>query len=260
MSVQQLAEDWKKTGIESGDMILLHSSIKNTIRRYLRQKIKLTPDDILDSLLLAVGSEGTLLLPLFNFDFTSGSGFDIRSTPSQMGVLTEAARKREGAVRTGHPIYSFVALGKNADKFLSVDNVSGYAEDSPFGILHHNKAKVAVLGLPDQDSMTFYHYVEEMHNVSYRYYKKFTGNYTESNGLSSDKTYSLFVRNVEEGVLTDVDPMGELLWEKGLYHGFRPSEDVGLRWVYAEDIFNAVAEVIKSGNAKGLLYSIEGEE
>ena len=63
------------------------------------------------------------MFPLFNFDFTSGVQFDIRTSKSHMGALTEEARNHPNAVRTGHPIYSFCAIGKHASKFESLDNV-----------------------------------------------------------------------------------------------------------------------------------------
>ena len=122
MHQESLANEWLKAGVQDGDVLLVHSSIKRTLSRYMKQRIKISPQDILESFLKAVGSSGTLLLPLFNFDFTKGIPFDIRSTPSQMGALTEAGRLHPLAVRTNHPIYSFCAIGHKAEIFRSVDN------------------------------------------------------------------------------------------------------------------------------------------
>lgn len=58
---------------------------------------------------------GTLLFPSFNFEFTESVPFDIKTTPSHMGALTEAARMHSQAIRTGHPIYSFAAIGAAAE-------------------------------------------------------------------------------------------------------------------------------------------------
>lgn len=78
------------------------------------KKIKvLSVDNILDSFLFAIGDTGTLIVPLFNFEFTNGATFDIRNTPSQMGVLSEVARKRDDYIRTTNPVYSFAIFGKN---------------------------------------------------------------------------------------------------------------------------------------------------
>ncbi len=104
---------------------------------------------------------------------------------------------------------------------------------SPFAILRELNGKIAVLDLPDQNTMTFYHYVEEMYGVPYRYMKTFTGEYTGSNGKTEVRTYGLFVRDIEKKVLTHVNPAGELMWNNGLYKSFRPHEGTGLRVISA---------------------------
>ena len=256
--VERLATDWRNAGVEAGDVLLLHSSISRTLRR-MRElgSADSSPDLILDSFLAAVGDEGTLLLPLFNFDFTKGVPFDIRSTPSQIGALTEVGRLRSGAVRSGHPIYSFATLGRRAEDFRGLTNVSGYGADSPFGELHRLGGKIAILDLPDQNSQTFYHYVEESLDVPYRYRKSFTAPYTGENGLTGPRTFELFVRDIENGVMTHVDPMGELLWERGLYRGDRPKQGAGLRTISAPAMYEMTAEIVAGGRAKGLLYDIQ---
>jgi aminoglycoside 3-N-acetyltransferase len=247
----QLVRNWRSAGLQPADIVLVHSSLRRTLKTY-----NTTPQEVMESFLFAVGPTGTVLFPLFNFDFTKGIPFDIRSTPSHMGALTECARNHPGALRSGHPLYSFAIIGSQAEAFR-VDNFSGYGPDSPFAILRESNGKIAVLDLTDQDSMTFYHHVEEMHGVPYRYHKKFTGDYTDESGTTVKKTYGLFVRDLERGVRTDVNAMGEILWERGLYSGDRPFEGTGLRTIYATDLYRAVSEVIESGRAEGLLYSID---
>lgn len=258
--IQMLADEWKEAGIQEGDVLLLHSSIKRTFKRHLKSGVRLTSQDILESFLEAIGPTGTLLLPLFNFDFTNSVPFDIRNSPSHMGALTEAGRVHPQAVRTGHPIYSFAAIGFAADKFKGIDNFSGYGSDSPFAVLKKMNGRIAVLDLPDQNSMTFYHHVEEMLEVEYRYHKIFTADYTDESGKTESKTYGLFVRNIEKGVLTHVDTAGELMWREGLYSGCRPNEGSGLRTVPAQHMYDFVSNIIMSGKAKNTLYRIEGEE
>ncbi len=255
--VDELASDWNKSGISKGSIVLLHSNISNTLRRIKRSGAKPSVDIILDSFLKAVGSDGTLVLPLFNFEFTQGVAFDIQQTPSQMGALTELARHHPAAIRTGHPIYSFVAIGAQTSKFAGLKNFSGYGADSPFGIIHQINATIAILDLPDQNSMTFYHYVEECCDVDYRYHKSFTAPYINGDGSQKDETFGLFVRDVEAGVRTKVDPMGELLWQAGHYLGNRPKVGTGLRTISAETVFEETKSIIISGKAKGLLYDIE---
>jgi aminoglycoside 3-N-acetyltransferase len=223
----------------------------------MRKGYTITPGNLLDSFLDAVGHSGTVLLPIFNFDFTRGVPFNIRTTRSQMGILPEAARVYPGVTRTGHPIYSFAVIGKNAHQFKGVNNFSGYGSDSPFALLKKLDGRIAVLDLADQNSMTFYHYVEEMNNVPYRFHKRFTGKYTDEDGITSERIYGLFVRDLEKGVVSHLDPAGELLWEHGLYKGDRPRINSGLRIISAREMYTFVNEIIVSGRAEGLLYTIE---
>ena len=107
--------------------------------------------------------------------------------------------------------------------------------------------------------MTFYHYVEEMLDVPYRYHKTFTGICFDAQGKSSERTCGLSVRDIEKGVHTHVDPMGELLWQQGLYSGSRPNQDSGLRVIYAETMFDATAKIIGDGRALGIFILSNAE-
>jgi aminoglycoside 3-N-acetyltransferase len=256
-AARRLAEAWRQAGLREGDLVLIHSSISRTLRSLREAGVDAGPEAVLESFRHAVGPDGTLVLPLFNFDFADGEPFDIRHTPSQMGALTEAARTSPEAVRTGHPIYSFAVLGRRADEFRGVVNRSGYGADSPFGIIHRLGGKIAVLDLPDVNSMTFYHYVEELEAVPYRYHKEFSGTYVDADGASAERTFSLFVRDLAQGVVTDVDRMGEELWRQGLYRGDRPGDGSGLRVIEAPPFVDAVRDVIRAGRAADYLYSIQ---
>lgn len=257
--IDSLADEWCKCAIAEGDTLLVHSRSSRILRRMRRECSETTPNHLLQSFLQALGPRGTLVLPLFKFDFSESVPFDIRSTPSKMGVLTEAGRNWPGAVRTGHPMFSFAAIGREAPRFENVANYSGFGQDSPFAIVHRLGGKIAVLDLPENDSMTFYHYVEEMEKVDYRYYKTFRGSYTGWNGITTDREFAMYVRHREKKFIvhSQVDPMGEYLWKQGLYSGCRPNEGCGLRVISAPALFDATSKIIRSGKANGMLYLIE---
>ena len=258
MRLADLTSDWRDAGIDKGDTVLIHSSIARTIRR-VSQKTRVRPklDSFVHSFLDAVGPTGTVLFPLFNFGFSRGEPFDLRHTPSEMGKFTEVARSFPNCVRTEHPIYSFAVIGAEAARFQGLDNKSGFGEDSPFALLRELGGKIASLDLDDQNSMTFYHHVEELNLVPYRFMKTFEGSYTDWDGVTETRQYTLYVRDTVRGVTTHVNPAGELLWEKGLYSGFRPKDGSGLRVIDANQMFEFVSEIISDGKAEGLLYQID---
>ena len=117
--------------------------------------------------------------------------------------------------------------------------------------------KIAVLDLDDQNSMTYYHHVEEMEKVEYRFFKNFSGEYTNLQGLTENRVYSLFVRSIDQGVKTDVNRMGELLWAQGLYSGSKPGQGSGLRVISVKKLHDITSEVIRKGQALNYLYSIQ---
>lgn len=256
--IEKLAKEWQNSGIEKGDVVLVHSSLSRLIREVKKKyDILISPQDVYDSLLNAIGKNGTLILPLFNFDFPKTKFFDIRISPSHMGALTEIGRKNKNAVRTGHPIYSFSIIGKHSDKFKNIDNYSGYGQNSPFAKIKELNGKIAVIGLSDQNSMTSYHFVEEQNLVNYRYFKEFEGEYIDKNGIKSNRKYSLFVRDIDKGVKTDVNRMMDYLWNNNLYKGEQYNQGFGMRTIDFNTFFNEVKRIIKKNDAINFLYSIE---
>lgn len=232
--------------LSKGDTVLVHSSIRRTLRCE-----NCSPVDVLESLLDTVGPRGTLMLPLFNFDFCRGTPFDIRSTPSQMGALTEAARKYPGAVRTYNPIYGFAIIGLYQGMFLEYDNHDCLGNNSPFGKLREMDAKIAVIDLPDSQSMTYYHHIEQMCGAENRYLKNFPGNCTNWYGETFMRFYTCFVRR--EGNETHVGPMETLLWQDGYYIGNKPMQGDGMRVIRAREIFDVTKTIIDKGS-EGLLW------
>jgi aminoglycoside 3-N-acetyltransferase len=263
--INELSDIWRKCGIKSGDTVLLHSDVKRILMFYnyfnqpndIKKEKVLSVDDILDSFFLALGGNGTLVIPLFNFDFSEGKLFDINVTPSQMGVLTEVARNRLNYIRTKNPVYSFAIFGKNKQYFQSVKLETAMGVDSVFSRLMEMGGKIAVLGLTDRECMTFYHHIEEMNRVDYRIPKKFTGLYIDSQNNTTEKTINLYVRDLDKGVNTLLDPVADLMWEEGLYSGERHNEGTGLRVVSANKMYDFVSDLIKSNKTKGFLYEIK---
>ena len=204
--------------VHEGDIVLLHSDVKKTCW-LLREEFSSYEDIvnfIIDSFLKAIGEKGTLVIPTFNWDFCRGRTFDYRNSPAQTGILPQIALKRVDFKRTRHPIYSFVVKGKLTETFLSCDNVSSFGMDSPFGLLWKLNGKIVLWDVNYQRGFTFAHFVEQIKNVSYRYEKVFIAPYIDENGKEELKTYSMFVRNLEKGVITHLEPIGKILEDEGI--------------------------------------------
>ena len=72
-------------GIRDGDFVMVHSRVGSAP----------LPEVLgcLNALIRSIEPSGTLAIPTFNFAFCRGVAYDYRKTPSEMGLLTEFARR-----------------------------------------------------------------------------------------------------------------------------------------------------------------------
>jgi aminoglycoside 3-N-acetyltransferase len=214
ISMQEFKESCLKLGIKKGDILFVHSSYKNL------GKVEGGPLSIIKALLEILTDEGTLIMPTFNFNFcedynAKGEGiFDIEKTPSKMGIITELFRRMRGVKRSHIPIYSIAVKGKYENEFVNISDKKVFGTDSVFGKLHKMNGKILFIAVSYQDSWTFAHYIENLFGVDYRYPKTFKGKIIY-NGKESNIEVEMLVRDLERNVVTNVQPMGELLEKLG---------------------------------------------
>jgi len=250
LSAGTLTSELKALGLERGDVVLVHSSYKSL------GGVEGGPQTLLDTLLEILGRTGTLILPTFNFDFCKGSPFDVRTTPSHMGVLTELGRGHPQSRRVFHPIYSFAILGALREELGSLRYQSSFGGESLFGKLRELDGKIMVIGLSYTDSMTFFHHVEEMEGCDYRFLKAFEGEVTDAKGSTRRETYLMLVRDLSRGVVTAVDPMGTILEQQGVVK-IRRIGEATVKLMNANDVYRITAREMKRDPQ--LLYQLQPE-
>lgn len=250
LTFEQLVEGFRNLGVAEGDTLLVHSSYKSF------GEVDGGPATVNRALEAALGTDkdGTLIMPTFNFDFNKGEAWDVRTTPSKMGVLTELVRKDPRAKRVFHPFYSFAILGKHAEMLGSLRYKSAYERDSVFGKLRDLDGKIMVIGLSYNNSMTFFHHIEQMEGVDYRFLKQFTGQVTDENGNTYTDTFEMLVRDIDKGVLTMVDPMGALMEGQGVIKSAKIGE-ADVKLMKANEVYAFTAREMRRDPF--LLYQIE---
>ena len=251
LTFEQLLEGFRHLGVEQGDTLLVHSSYKSF------GEVEGGPQTVVRALEGALGPQGTLIMPTFNFDFNKGVPWDVRTTPSKMGVLTELVRKDPRARRVFHPFYSFAILGKHADMLGGLRYKSSYERNSVFGKLRDLDGKIMVIGLSYTNSMTFFHHIEQMEGVDYRFLKQFTGKVTDENGNTYTDTFEMLVRDIDKGVITEVDPMGKLMEEAGIIK-IRRIGEADVKLMKANEVYEFTAREMKRDPY--LLYYIDKRE
>jgi aminoglycoside 3-N-acetyltransferase len=250
LTKQELVTEFGKLGLKAGDIVLVHSSYKSL------GGVAGGPQTIIDALLEVLTPEGTLIMPTFNFNFNKGEPWDVRNTPSHMGVITELVRTNPNSRRVFHPFYSFAILGKLKDELTRIRYKDSYGVDSIFMQLRKLDAKIMIIGLSYTHSMTFFHHIEQMEGVDYRFIKAFTGEVTDENGNTYTDTFTMLVRDIDKGVLTEVDPMGAVLEQRGVVT-VRKIGEADVKLMKANDVYRVTAEEMKINPM--LMYQIDQE-
>ena len=208
-----LSDYAKHMQIQKGDTIFISSDAKTMLLDALENESDMNLNLFIDGLLQAVGNEGTVVFPTYNWDFCKGKTFSYLKTKCKTGALGDIALKRSDFLRTKHPIYSFAVWGKYSDKLLALENKDSFGNNSPFQFFHENNVINYVIDVPLNHCFTFAHYVEQASGVAdYRYIKEFKAEYIDDLGESTMRTYTMFVRDLDRDVVSLVDPIeGDLI-------------------------------------------------
>lgn len=154
-------------GVEPGDTVMLHGGFGG--HHGFRGSI----EDLTDTVIELLGPQGTLAMVSLPYRSSSlqylqtMKRFDVRRTPSMMGLISEYFRHRPGVLRSLHPTHPVLALGARAEWLVRghEDSVYPCGPDTPFGRLLQADGKIVFFNV-EFATFTFFHYLE--HHVSPR--------------------------------------------------------------------------------------------
>lgn len=172
ITAQKLIHDLQKIGLKQNDAVLVHCSMSKI--GYIENGAA----DIVNAIEKVIGAEGTLMMPSFpakgrNKDYLeTNGGFDVRSTPSQMGVVTEYFRKLPNVKRSFHPTDPVCARGKLATWITEshFGQITPYNASSPFRKLCECNGKILMLGTTLNGACTNLHTLEDVVDFKYPVY------------------------------------------------------------------------------------------
>ena len=163
-STEDLAATLRSLGLEAGDTLIVHSGF----RRF--SGFRGTADDVIRTLLSVIGPEGNLAMVSMPYRGSSeawverGEVFDVASTPSAMGLISELFRRREDVVRSLCPLHPVIAKGPKT-AWLTADHEKlphTCGKGTPFHRMLGLAAKALFFDAPFR-SLTFMHYVEDLY-------------------------------------------------------------------------------------------------
>lgn len=151
-----------RLGLRVGDAVLVHSGMEGF------KGFEGKPGDVIRAIGDAVGPSGHVLMPNQPFQgssvdhIESGAVFDVRRTPSMVGLVGEIFRRSDGVVRSLHPTHPVAVRGPDSAAFIAdtprCETPCGrYTAYAMFGEVG---GKILLLGT-DEHVMTYYHCLEE---------------------------------------------------------------------------------------------------
>lgn len=144
-----LVEGFSKLGLEKGDVVLVHTSLKSL--GYVLGGAQA----VIDALLEVITSEGTLVIPtyrvgiMYNTCLDSDYVFDVRSSGTRLGLIPATFLEQPGLCRSVHPTHSVSAIGKEAEFIVGSHHEaeSTYGAGSPWCKMLRMNGKVMGIGV-----------------------------------------------------------------------------------------------------------------
>jgi len=159
----ELRRRLRAMGVVEGDTLLLHSAFGSTLG------FQGPPTALIDAFRKAVGPGGNLLMMSMSYMSSTSEYlrsepvFDVRTTASKMGLVSETFRRQPGVLRSLHPTHSVLASGPKAEWIVAGHEACAYpcGAGSPFEKLLALDGKVLFFGVTEFH-FTFHHYLEDL--------------------------------------------------------------------------------------------------
>lgn len=191
-----------------GRLLVVHSSLA-----HLKPPSNLPKWEVVRAIQTLANEGLTLALPAFTFSFCAGKPFDPVHSPSETGQLADWVAELGGALRTRHPIYSFVVIGPLAGEIAACRNSTTFGDDSSFAYFERVAARVAMLGCGWTYCTQFHRYEEEA-SVPYRCFKVFKGQLVLPGGPAPVEA-KMYVRDLELDPVNDFSEAVRKLRQEG---------------------------------------------
>lgn len=154
----------ERLGIKKEDSVIIHSSMKSL------GYVEGGADAVIDGFLDAVGNSGTVIFPtLCQKDWEHVYETWHMDKDSDVGLISNVARKRKDAYRSNQATHSVAAIGKDAEYITKTHGESGkregifggtpFSKDSPWEKMYNMNTKIVFLGV-GMLYATFRHYAE----------------------------------------------------------------------------------------------------
>ena len=173
----------RQLGLAAGDTVLVHGSLKSL------GQVEGGADMVIDALRETLTPEGTLLMPSFQsasefFLVDRGCRFDVWSSRSECGLISETFRRRPGVIRSLSPTHCTAGCGRRAAELLAGHERCrlSVGRGSPYHRLVEAGGKILLLGVT-HDANTTLHFVENTNGAPTICRQEYTPSVVNANGV-----------------------------------------------------------------------------
>jgi aminoglycoside 3-N-acetyltransferase len=161
LSAADVADALRDCGLEEGDACFVQAAMS------VFGAFEDGPDTVLEGIEAVVGPEGLVAMPSYSLtrpaieQLAEDPLFDVRSTPSRMGAISEAFRTSPGTLRSVHPTHPTCARGPEAEAIVAGHELAStpFGEGTPFPRIRDRNALQLFFGT-GTGPMTIYHSFE----------------------------------------------------------------------------------------------------
>jgi aminoglycoside N3'-acetyltransferase len=164
-------KDLLKIGVKSGDSVFVMCSANKVFKK---TGYRLPVHFVLKDLIEVIGETGTVMALGFSEKrktiIKRESIFDIKKTPTDCGIFSELLRRKKGAIRSIHPIFSAIAYGEKAKEYCLEHHKSPYpfGKYSPYYKITHDGGKYLGIGV-GVEAYTPAHMIEDYFEQSFKH-------------------------------------------------------------------------------------------
>ena len=210
-----LFHSFQEVGVQYGDAVLIQLSPGMLGWPKGVEKAEDIYGLIIKALRDVVGSDGTILVPVYTLSFCKRMLFDVKNTKSDiiMGNFPDYFLKLPGVIRSADPNFSVAGIGPLSEKLLTKLPHTHFGEGCLYDRFTEINGKYIALGL-GLHNLTPRHYYEEIAKVPFRFKKTFTGYVKDGNQIEKQR----WIYNVrilaDNGLPVAVRMAKELMEEK----------------------------------------------
>jgi aminoglycoside N3'-acetyltransferase len=169
---------------------------------------------LVEAMLEEMGSDQTLAIPAYTYDFTRTRRYSPAKSIPETGVIPITVHRHFAHLRSKSALNSFLCIGPQAEKLVGIGGATLWGEGSIKAYFEAARARMVVLGLPWKDACGYLHRIEESCGVPYRYHKTFDGIW-ESSGTTSAWSETMFVRPLQVLPIFQWQLVDDLLRRRG---------------------------------------------